>query len=98
MSSKRLSRKQNIPRSTFSKGLIASRFPSLSGNSCTISVSFMGIQALLLLRRPLTCRSDRWLLMLSLFVAYMDLGTDVGAAVTFYRGRGSGEAGVKHFT
>lgn len=41
---------------------------------------------MLLLRRPLHGRADRWLLIFSLFTAYVDLGTDVGAAVTFYLG------------
>ena len=43
-------------------------------------------QAMLLLRRPLHCRADRGLLIFSLIAAYVDLGTDAGAAVTFYRG------------
>lgn len=44
-------------------------------------------QALLLLRRPLSCTVDRFLFMFSIFAAYMDLATDVGAAITFYRGK-----------
>eukprot|EP00903_Cladosiphon_okamuranus_P016215 g14962.t1 len=41
--------------------------------------------AMLLLRRPLNCQADRGLLIFSLVAAYVDLGSDVGAAVTFYR-------------
>ena len=41
---------------------------------------------MLLLRRPLQCTADRGLLIFSLVAAYVDLGSDVGAAVTFYLG------------
>lgn len=44
-------------------------------------------QAMLLLRRPLNCQADRGLLIFSLVAAYVDLGSDVGAAVTFYLGK-----------
>ena len=47
----------------------------------------MGAQALVLFRRPLQRRSERTLFILSLLFAYVDLGTDIGAAVTFYRGK-----------
>lgn len=44
------------------------------------------LKALLLLRRPLCRRADRGLLWLSLFSGYLDIGTDIGAAITFYQG------------
>ncbi len=49
-------------------------------------VYFTRSQAMLLLRRPLQCSADRGLLIFSLVAAYVDLGSDVGAAVTFYLG------------